>query len=170
MHHEVREFVMTDSHAGRYSNLKVRIIDHHNPDLVLLASDGRELMRVDMTRLSSTQSIHKLMQLLGLKERCQDSDGRCAAWSVAGECERNRDFMTQSCRMSCRRCTEGDEVVEGAPCHDVERRDSCEYWSTMGECTLNEAFMRVQCARACGFCQVPLQADATEEAGDRDEL
>ena len=54
------------AHVERYTNLKVKYIDHHNPDLVLLAKDGSETHRVDLTRLSSTHSIHKLCQLLGL--------------------------------------------------------------------------------------------------------
>ena len=64
---------MRDSgHVDRYKNLRVKYIDHHNPDLVLLDKHGQETHRVDLTRLSSTHSIHKLCQLLGLKEICRD--------------------------------------------------------------------------------------------------
>ena len=72
---EVASFVRDKAHVERYKNLKVKYIDHHNPDLVLLARDGTETHRVDLTRLSSTHSIHKLCQLLGLKEICRDENG-----------------------------------------------------------------------------------------------
>jgi lipoate synthase len=161
---------MSDEHAGRYLNVKVQIINHHNPDLVLLAADDSELMRVDLTRLSSTQRIHRLMQLLGMKELCTDGDSRCAGWSKTGECERNPSFMAMSCRKACNFCAQGSEMAAEPPCRDVNKRESCEYWSTMGECSSNEAFMREQCARACGFCQVQPVARPTEEGEEKDEL
>ena len=91
---EVASFVRDRAHVERYTNLKVKYIDHHNPDLVLLAKDGSETHRVDLTRLSSTHSIHKLCQLLGLKEICRDENGDCRKWASSGECERNPDFMS----------------------------------------------------------------------------
>lgn len=161
---------MSEQHAGRYLNVKVQFINHHNPDFVLLAADDSEVMRVDLTRLSSTSRIHRLMQLLGMKELCTDADHRCAGWSATGECERNPSFMATSCRKACSLCSEGSEITEEPPCRDISKRGSCEYWSTMGECSSNEAFMRDQCARACGFCQVQRVARQADEGDEKDEL
>lgn len=155
-------------HSGRYSNVKVKYINHHNPDLVLLAADESELMRVDLTRLPSISRIHRLMRLLELEEHCTDSDQRCAEWSKSGECERNPGFMETSCRNACGFCAKRSKVATEAPCHDVAKRENCEYWSTMGECTANEGFMREQCSRACGFCKV--EEEDRGDADGKDEL
>ena len=103
------------THVERYKNLKVKYIDHHNPDLVLLARDGTETHRVDLTRLSSTHSIHKLCQLLGLKEICRDENGDCGKWSSSGECERNPDFMSVSCRQACGQCSTTADTPAAVP-------------------------------------------------------
>ena len=144
------------THVNRYKNLKVKYIDHHNPDLVLLAKDGTETHRVDLTRLSSTHSIHKLCQLLGLKEICRDENSDCGKWASSGECESNPDFMSVSCRDACGHCTTKPDApavaAEGA-CRDLNA-DECPYWATMGECDSNPAFMRDTCAKSCGACAI----------------
>ena len=157
---EVASFVRDRAHVERYTNLKVKYIDHHNPDLVLLAKDGSETHRVDLTRLSSTHSIHKLCQLLGLKEICRDENGDCRKWASSGECERNPDFMSVSCRHACSHCsTTGDKPAAApeAACRDLNEAE-CPYWFTMGECESNPAFMKENCAKACGVC-----ADANKD-------
>lgn len=162
----------TSSHVARYSNLKVKYIDHHNPDLVLLDADDKELHRIDMTRLSSTASMHKLMTLLGLKEICRNENGSCDSWASSGECERNPSFMQSECRRSCKLCGEGAEMVDGVPCRDAAAAHECEYWSTMGECDTNPAFMKEQCARSCGHC-IPEErrgGSDEEDDDDKDEL
>jgi len=149
---EVASFVRDTAHVDRYKNLKVKYINHHNPDLVLLASDGTETHRVDLTRLSSTHSIHKLCQLLGLKEICRDENGDCGKWSSSGECESNPDFMSVSCRHACGHCTSDEPAAAPeAVCRDLNANE-CPYWFTMGECESNPAFMRDNCAKACGLC------------------
>ena len=142
-------------------------INHHNPDLFLLTEDGSEVMKIDLTRLSSIASIHRLMSLLGLREICGDADERCAGWSSKGECDRNEGFMHTNCRKACGLCAEGAKQAEGTLCTDAESANNCQYWSTMGECTANEAFMREKCARACGFCKVSFSED---DAAEKDEL
>jgi len=139
-------------HVARYGNLEVKWIDHHNPDLVLFDSSNSEVHRVDMTRLTSTASMHKLMVLLGLTEVCHDANSSCETWAANGECARNPVFMKESCRKSCKSCPEGSKVVNEPLCRDVGNWKDCEYWSTMGECSNNENWMREQCARSCGFC------------------
>ena len=49
-------------HADRYApKLTVNYVNHHNPDLILFDSEGDELQRIDLTRLRTTQNIHKLI-------------------------------------------------------------------------------------------------------------
>jgi len=161
---ELKAFVM--EHTGRYSNLEVNFIPHHNPDLVLLDAAGRELQRVDLTKLASSASIHRLMRLFGMQEVCRDENTACAAWAAQGECDANPDFMHADCRRSCGVCAEG--AVEGeVPCRDTGSKHDCEYWTTMGECEQNEAFMKGQCAKSCGFC-VEMQSGSLSGNGDYD--
>lgn len=157
----------SDHHVSRYSNLEVKYIDHHNPDLILLDEQGGELHRIDLTRLSSTASMHKLMLLLGLQEVCQDSTTACTAWMESGECARNPVYMNQACRRACGQCSEGAHMAEPG-CSDAAGRRDCEYWSTMGECTSNPSYMSEQCARSCGFCTV--SQPAVNEMDDEDEM
>lgn len=158
------------AHVSRYSNLEVNYIDHHNPDLVLLDTAGKELHRIDLTRLSSVASMHKLMTLLGLEELCRDENGSCTSWASSGECTRNPSFMLENCRVSCNVCTAGAKVVSTAPCADSAPPHDCEYWTTMGECTTNPAYMKEQCARSCNYCTVedPVGSDATSDDEDDD--
>ncbi len=154
---------MRDSgHVDRYKNLRVKYIDHHNPDLVLLDKHGQETHRVDLTRLSSTHSIHKLCQLLGLEEICRDENRECKTWAGNGECERNKDYMSVSCRNSCNLCGASAEVAEPA-CKDANKEE-CPYWATMGECESNPGWMQEQCRRSCGLCP------EEEAGGAKDEL
>jgi len=166
----VREFVKSSGHADRYSNLKVNYVDHHNPDLILFDAEGQELHRIDLTRLSSTGSMHRLMLLLGLREICQDANSSCESWSSAGECERNAAFMHSTCRKSCRLCSDGATVVDEVLCRDLGERRDCEYWSTMGECQSNPTFMREQCARSCRFCEVSVAEESDDDDEFKDEL
>jgi hypothetical protein len=35
---------------------------------------------------------------------CTDDSENCAYWAESGECEKNRDYMQQACRASCKAC------------------------------------------------------------------
>ena len=139
-------------HVDRYRNLKVKYIDHHNPDLVLLSEDGSEVNRIDLTRISSTHSIHKLCQMLGLKEICRDQNRDCGKWASQGECERNYDYMSVSCRKACEMCSEDGETLKVEPACRDKNAGECPYWATMGECDANPSFMLQTCAKSCGVC------------------
>ena len=39
------------------------------PDLLLFDSDGEEMQRIDLTRLQSLANIHKLLKMLGVREK-----------------------------------------------------------------------------------------------------
>lgn len=44
---------------------------------------------------------------------CRDEDKACVSWAHSGECEKNKDFMSRTCRHACRLCvaeTEGQIV------------------------------------------------------------
>ena len=166
----MREFIKGNpKHVARYSNLKVRYIDHHNPDLVLYDASDAELQRIDLTRLSSTASMHRLMVLLGLAEVCAENNGSCANWAAQGECVSNPSFMLEECRLSCDACGEGAKKAEAMACRDYAAPRDCEYWSTMGECDgSNEAWMKEQCPRSCGHCTD--MATGVGDEGDKDEL
>ena len=171
----MRKFVKDAGHADRYHALTVNYIDHHNPDLVLFDAHGDEVHRIDLTRLKTTENIHRLLTMLGMRERCRDADASCANWASGGECERNQDFMHASCRLACKLCSDGgggggdDDWVE--VCANAHGNDGeCEYWSTMGECDTNAAFMHASCARSCGICtSAPLWTEEEEEDDEEDD-
>lgn len=110
-------------------------------------------------------NIHKLLKMLGVKEKCKDQNPACESWAASGQCDVNPAFMLISCRKSCKACQEdtGAGDAEGVPCVNASPDNDCEYWSTMGECTKNAAFMKTACARSCGECKVVEKAAAEEE-------
>uniref|UniRef100_A0A7S2JRQ6 ShKT domain-containing protein n=1 Tax=Haptolina brevifila TaxID=156173 RepID=A0A7S2JRQ6_9EUKA len=128
------------------------------------------MQRIDLTRLQTTDNIHKLLKMLGMAAQCEDSNPECPSWKKAGECERNPRFMLTSCRLSCGSCEKKDNSsVE--TCKNESPDHDCEYWSTMGECTGNEDFMRTACAKACGVCTVQeILRNDDDEIDDKDEL
>ena len=154
----MRAFVKEPGHADRYGNLEIRYINHHNPDVVLLDREGREVQRIDLTRLSSTESMHKLMLLLGLREDCRDGNLGCADWARKGECDTNPAYMHVSCRKACRACTENATAdgdggqAGGRPCANASPEHDCAYWATTGECESNAKYMHEACRRSCGQC------------------
>lgn len=155
-----------EGQADRYApQLTVNYVDHHNPDLLLFDSDGEEIQRIDLTRLQSLANIHKLLKMLGVKEKCKDLNPSCGDWASSGQCDFNPAFMLISCRKACQACQEdaGADGADGVPCVNASPDNDCEYWSTMGECTKNAAFMKTACARSCGECKVVEKAAEEEE-------
>lgn len=158
--------MLSEQHSGRYRNMNIKFINHHNPDLVLLADDGTEVMRVDLTRLSSTTRIHRLLGLLGMDEICSDVDQNCAGWSASGECVRNPKFMEMSCRKSCGFCSPGSSKT-GKACMDADPH--CATWSSSGECVRNRSFMKDKCRKSCDFCSTELTADDLPTCRDKEK-
>jgi hypothetical protein len=159
---ELARFVREDGQADRYQGLKINYVDHHNPDLMLFDEQGNELHRIDLTRLQTTDSMHKLMAMYGLKEICRDANPSCREWATSGECDANPVFMKSSCRVSCGLCSANATIDESAPCKDVSPASDCQYWSTMGQCDENQDFMHSNCAKSCGVCE--------SQNVDKDEL
>jgi len=118
--------VRDSGHADRYPQMKVKYIDHHNPDLFLFDKDGEEMQRIDLTRLRTLQNIHKLCQMLGLRESCRDEHANCADWQQSGQCDMNPSFMHQSCRRACGLCKEsGNETT--TLCRNSAEDSECEF-------------------------------------------
>jgi len=161
--------VREDGQANRYRGLGINYVEHHNPDLLMFDDSNNELHRIDLTRLQTTDSMHKLMLLLGLQEVCRDANGDCREWASQGECKRNPDFMSNACRKSCDVCSENATIDEKPPCRDLAAAHDCQYWSTMGQCEENKAFMVGNCARSCGVCS-DSGSGMGDGSEDKDEL
>jgi len=162
--------VREDGQADRYSNLRINYVDHHNPDLILFDERNNELHRIDLTRLRTLESMHKLMVLLGLREICRDVNPTCAEWAASGECENNYVYMTHACRKACNVCGVNATTEDVPACRDVSLEHDCQYWSTMGQCDENPGFMRVNCAKSCGICTTVAGMNEDALRLDKDEL
>lgn len=44
------------------------------------------------------------------KGDCKDDDTRCAGWAASGECSNNPNYMLESCKKSCKECS--DEMID----------------------------------------------------------
>lgn len=141
-----------------------------SPDLILFDSAEAEVQRIDLTRIRTTENIHKLLSLLGMREICRDSNPSCADWKKQDQCTANPGFMLQNCRLSCGVCAENASIDGSPPCANTSPDNDCEYWQTMGECTNNEAFMKGACARSCGVCQTTYAQSDDDDDDDKDEL
>ena len=160
------------SEITRYPGLSVDYVDHHNPDLLLFDRSGDEMSRIDLTRIKTQANLHRLLNLLGVRERCIDDSADCPGWAKSGQCDVNRAYMHTSCRLSCGMCTPDNNPDAEPPCRNSSPDRDCEYWSTMGECDANADFMRTACARSCGVCTVKeVRSDELDDDGDsKDEL
>ena len=87
----------------RYSDVEVRYISGHNPDLVMLDAQGEEVERIDLTKHSESQeTLHALMRAQGFAEDgLRNAHADCADWAAKGECARNPAFMQSGCAKAC---------------------------------------------------------------------
>jgi len=58
------------------------------------------------TFIEEVQSPAKAAAAAAAAAPCEDKSDSCKAWTKAGECERNREFMHAECRRSCNLCVE----------------------------------------------------------------
>ena len=92
---------------------------------------------------------------------CSDVLGEwCPQWAAAGECYKNKAYMTDNCQRSCNACQPVDAgkgtVVGATPsatCFDRSGHFNCQAWAYEGECLTNRLFMQENCARACNACE-----------------
>lgn len=82
---------------------------------------------------------------------CFDSNSNCAYWGSIGECQRNRVYMNQTCKMSCNQC--GNQAVK-APRSNLctDKQQYCNYWARTGECSRNPNYMNANCPKSCNRC------------------
>ncbi|XP_072051202.1 uncharacterized protein [Amphiura filiformis] len=92
-----------------------------------------------------------------LPSDCQDSDGDCFDWAIAGECEENPGWMHMHCRRSCRTCrAEPESIDPSLACTD--ELDECKKWANHGRCTTREDklttvnYMKIFCKKSCQYC------------------
>lgn len=121
-----------------YDNLTVHYINGHNPDLVILDTDGNLIERVDLIAYKTFDDLHALLKKKGFtsNDLLRNSHTDCHDWAEKGECELNEAFMQQTCAKACARDI-------------VDTDDSCAGWAGKGECKTNHKYMRAHCAKTC---------------------
>lgn len=136
---------MSPGGVDRYRDVQVKIVNGHNPDLVVVDSeDGQtELKRIDLTQYATIDALHALMSTEGFVARNTDGDvvqnksDKCYAWRDMGECLRNPTFMRTNCALACRNL--------------VDKNARCNEWAASGQCETNPKFMLGDCPVACGW-------------------
>ncbi|KAI1711591.1 heme peroxidase domain-containing protein [Ditylenchus destructor] len=82
---------------------------------------------------------------------CTDKHDLCKFWSTIGECDANRDWMSDNCPITCDKCN-GTTVC-------LDRHRLCPFWASMNECETNAVWMIVNCARSCKACKGKILTD-----------
>jgi ShK domain-like len=68
----------------------------------------------------------------GLGGECKDLHPRCPIWKDLGECSENPGPMSRYCKMSCGKCgNRSDEVDGGSLC--VDQNENCAFWASKGK-------------------------------------
>ncbi|XP_035673742.1 uncharacterized protein LOC118414081 [Branchiostoma floridae] len=69
---------------------------------------------------------------------CSDTNGNCAGWAAAGECNANPGYMLSECAQSCGLCSRSARSC-------ADDHDSCAFWASIGECQANPNYMLNYC-------------------------
>uniref|UniRef100_A0A1I7WJR9 ShKT domain-containing protein n=1 Tax=Heterorhabditis bacteriophora TaxID=37862 RepID=A0A1I7WJR9_HETBA len=77
---------------------------------------------------------------------CSDRHDLCKFWSSIGECDSNKDWMSDHCPVSC-------DVCNGTMAC-IDRHRLCNFWAAIKECETNAVWMLSNCARSCKACKV----------------
>ena len=77
------------------------------------------------------------------KQACEDRQSDCRFWAFEGECQRNWEWMSVHCPLSCGICI-------GGHCADTDA--SCAVWANNSECSNNSRFMIDRCPASCDVC------------------
>uniref|UniRef100_A0A8R1TKT0 ShKT domain-containing protein n=1 Tax=Onchocerca volvulus TaxID=6282 RepID=A0A8R1TKT0_ONCVO len=79
---------------------------------------------------------------------CYNENECCEFWAEQGECNRNKGYMLEWCKVSCRVCQ--PNFNPNIECSD--HHQNCERWARNGECTRNVRWMRENCRLSCRHC------------------
>ena len=98
---------------------------------------------------------------------CFDTNENCELWQLKGECQRNRQFMSIECKLSCGLCrdslvtktifikklkttTQIDLSIYENICKDDFTH--CPVFALRGDCKTNPHHMLDRCKRSCNLC------------------
>ena len=102
-------------------------------------------------------------------KECIDKHELCPVWARFGECDKNAEFMTDTCMLSCGLCagaTRGRSTTRSTTtpmpttttattttraCVDT-MGDDCKLWARTGQCEGNPEYMNENCPVSCGVC------------------
>ncbi|KHN76800.1 Putative tyrosinase-like protein tyr-3 [Toxocara canis] len=93
--------------------------------------------------LPSTQA-----PIMSVQANCYNENECCSTWASAGECERNAPFMSEWCKVSCKKCR--PNFNPALECADFHRH--CRIWARNRECERNRLWMSENCRRSCSLC------------------
>ena len=142
--------------AGYY--LSLSNTPPHEPLPEAPPRDGTRRKRATQKSHKSPDDRARTREASSLPSDCVDTDGSCAAWAEAGECEVNAPFMLLRCNASCGVCdgSRPAPAPKRLPSSLVGKcRDSnpnCASWAGAGECEANAGFMRASCPLSCNSC------------------
>ncbi|XP_022805622.1 multiple epidermal growth factor-like domains protein 6 isoform X1 [Stylophora pistillata] len=79
------------------------------------------------------------------KPKCNtDLNSQCEVWAGRGECEKNPQWMSQNCCVSCTHHKAPKDCTDVSP--------SCPLWAILGECEFNRSWMLQNCRKSCNQC------------------
>ena len=104
-------------------------------------------------QLSVGLCAHLLLNWLAAAICLEDKNKECAQWAANGECEKNVNFMTVRCALSCAKKRSGERRSVPLP----DKLPLCTQWAADGECEKNPVFMKLECASSCTTQGAPPQ-------------
>jgi prolyl 4-hydroxylase len=84
-------------------------------------------------------------------------------WQEEGMCEKEKDYMTRHCPVSCK--LKHAKANTAVACVDAHPR--CKVWADLGECAVNRN-MKKYCTKSCDWCDESAPGIALEEEEDLD--
>ncbi|VDK68512.1 unnamed protein product [Litomosoides sigmodontis] len=86
--------------------------------------------------------------VVSINANCYNENECCQFWAERGECDRNKGYMHEWCKVACRVCQPNfNPHIECSNNHE-----NCERWARSGECKKNAKWMRENCRKSCHHC------------------
>uniref|UniRef100_A0A0M3IBJ1 Tyrosinase_Cu-bd domain-containing protein n=2 Tax=Ascaris TaxID=6251 RepID=A0A0M3IBJ1_ASCLU len=86
--------------------------------------------------------------IMSVQANCYNENECCSIWARAGECERNVPYMSEWCKVSCKKCR--PNFNPALECADFHR--NCPMWAKKHECIRNRLWMAENCRKSCSLC------------------